>query len=100
LVEGREVAAFAEYLEMDIAGVREASHKQPFEPFVLRLADGRSLAVPHPDFVALHPRRIIVISDDASWNVVEPLLIVSLEYDAPHKKGSNGSGRRKKPPKN
>jgi hypothetical protein len=84
---------------MDIAGVKEALHKQPFEPFALRLADGRALAVPHPDFVALHPRRIIVISDDASWNVIEPLLIVSIDYDAPHKKGSNGADRRKKPPK-
>jgi hypothetical protein len=84
---------------VDIAGIREALHKQPFEPFSLRLADGRSLPVPHRDFVALHPRRIIVVNEDASWNVVEPLLIVSIDYDAPHKKGSNGSGRRKRPPK-
>ena len=84
---------------MDIAGVREALHKQPFKSFSIRLADGRALFVPHPDFVALHPRRIIVINADASWNVVEPLLIVSIDYDAPHKKGGNGEGRRKKPPK-
>ena len=84
---------------MDIAGIREALHKQPFEPFTLRLADGRSLSVPHRDFVALHPRRIIVVNDDATWTVVEPLLIVSIDYDAPHKKGSNGAGRRKRPPK-
>jgi hypothetical protein len=84
---------------MDIAGIREALHKQPFEPFALRLADGRNVAVPHPDFVALHPRRIIVVSDDASWSVVEPLLIVSIDYDAPRKKGTNGSGRGKRPPR-
>lgn len=84
---------------MDIAGIREALHKQPFQPFAIRLADGRSLAVPHRDFVALHPRRIIVINEDASWSVIEPLLIVSIDYDAPHKKGSNGSGTRKRPPK-
>ncbi|HEY3392249.1 MAG TPA: hypothetical protein VGK58_06065 [Lacipirellulaceae bacterium] len=80
-------------------GIREALHKQPFEPFSLRLADGRALPVPHRDFVALHPRRIIVISEDASWSVVEPLLIVSIDYDTPPKKGTNGSGRRRKPPK-
>ena len=84
---------------MDIAGIREALHKQPFEPFSLGLADGRSLFVPHPDFVALHPRRIIVVNEDSTWNVLEPLLIVSIGYDAPHKKGGNGSGRRKRPPK-
>jgi hypothetical protein len=84
---------------MDITGIREALHKQPFEPFALRLADGRSLSVGHPDFVAVHPRRIIVVNDDSTWSVVEPLLIVSVDYEAPHKKGSNGSGRRKRPPK-
>ena len=84
---------------MDIGGIREAVHMQPFEPFALQLADGRALSVPHPDFVALHPRRIIVLSVDGSWAVVEPLLIVSIDYDAPRKKGSNGAGRRKKPPR-
>jgi hypothetical protein len=84
---------------MDIAGVREAVHKQPFEPFSLRLADGCAVAVPHPDFVAIHPRRIIVVNEDASWSVVEPLLIVSIDYGAPRKRGTNGAGRGKKPPK-
>jgi hypothetical protein len=65
---------------MDIAGVREALRPQPFEPFVMRLADDRTLEVKHPEFVALSPRRVIVIADDeiGSWSVVEPLLIVSL----------------------
>jgi len=68
-------------MEMDITGIREAVHKQPFQPFVISLADGRSLRVPHPDFVAVHPRRIVVISDDGSWSVVEPLLVSSLDYE-------------------
>jgi len=79
---------------MDIAGVRQALHRQPFEPFSIRLADGRTLPVPHPDFVAVHTRRIIVIADDASWSVVEPLLIVSLDYKSPRQEGGDGSGRR------
>ena len=82
---------------MDIAGVREALHKQPFEPFVMRLADGRSLAVPHRDFVALHPRRVIVIADDGGWSVIEPLLIVSLDYGLPKGKGGNGSSKKRRP---
>jgi hypothetical protein len=84
---------------MDIVGIREALHKQPFERFSLRLADGRALSVPHRDFVALHPRRIIVINEDASWSAVEPLLIASIDYESTPKKGTNGSGRRRKPPK-
>jgi len=66
---------------MDLAGVREALHRQPFEPFAIRLADGRSLPVPHPDFVALSSRRVIVVAKDNSWAVVEPLVIVSLDFE-------------------
>jgi len=76
---------------MDIRGVREALHREPFEPFVIRLADGRSLPVPHPDFVALTPRRVIVGAKDDSWSVVEPLLIVSLDTPPPKPKSGNGT---------
>ena len=80
---------------MDIAGVREAINKQPFEPFVIRLADGRSLPVPHRDVVALTPRRVIVGAEDDSWSIVEPLLIVSIDYSGRKGKGGNGSSRRR-----
>ena len=66
---------------MDIGGLREALRKEPFQAFAIRFADGRSLPVKHPEFVALGNRRIIVIDQDDSWSVVEPLLIVSLDYD-------------------
>jgi len=66
---------------MDIEGIRQALHKQPFDPFSIRLADGRALPVPHPDFVAVSPRRIIVVAEDGSWSVVEPILIVSLDHN-------------------
>ena len=78
---------------MNIAGVREALHRQPFEPFTIRLADGRSLPVPHPDFVAVTPRRVIVGAQDDSWAVVEPLLIISLDYKSTPGKGGNGPSR-------
>jgi hypothetical protein len=65
---------------MDIDGIRQALHKHPFEPFQIRLADGRALAVPHPDFVAVAPQRIVVVAEDSSWTVIEPLLVVSLDY--------------------
>ena len=65
---------------MDIDGIRQALHKQPFEPFQIRLADGRALAIPHPDFVAVAPQRIVVVAQDNSWSVIEPFLIVSLDY--------------------
>ena len=69
---------------MDLEGVREALSKRPFEPFNIRLADGRSLAVRRPEMVAVGKRRIIVVEPDDSWSVVEPLLIVSLDYNGEH----------------
>jgi hypothetical protein len=36
-----------------IEGLREAVRRQPFEPFSIRLADGRAMRVPHSEFVAL-----------------------------------------------
>jgi hypothetical protein len=69
---------------MNIELVREALHNQPFQPFDLRLADGRSLHVPHPDFVAVSTRRVVVIdSEERGMSVLEPLLIVSIEIPAP-----------------
>jgi hypothetical protein len=82
---------------MDIAGVREVLHRQPFEPFFIRLADGRSLPVPHRDFVALTPRRVIVGAEDDSWSIIEPLMIVSLDSMPEKPKSGNGSHRKQRP---
>ena len=74
---------------MDLQGIREALQRQPFEPFSIRLADGRSLPVPHPEMVAIGKRRIIVVEANDSWSVVEPLLIVSLDYNGKHHPHTN-----------
>jgi hypothetical protein len=79
---------------MDLAGLREALRKQPFEPFAIRLADGRSLQVNHPEFVAVGTRRVIVVHDDDSWSTVEPILIASLDYASPKKNGNSKRGRK------
>jgi hypothetical protein len=81
---------------MDIAGVRDVLHRQPFEPFLIRLADGRSLPVPQRDFVALTSRRVIVGGEDDTWCIIEPLMIASL--DSMPTKPRGGSGASKKRP--
>ena len=66
---------------MHVEVIRDALHQQPFQPFLLRLADGRSVYVAHPDFVAVSPRRVYVVNpvdESSSW--LEPLLIVSIEF--------------------
>ena len=78
---------------MDLEGVREALLKRPFEPFNIRLADGRSLSVRHPEMVAVGKRRIIIVEPDDSWSVIEPLLIVSLDYNGEHPPQTNRPNR-------
>ena len=83
---------------MDIAGVREVLHREPFEPFLIRAADGRFLEVRHPEFVAVGRRRIVVIDDNEteSWSAIEPLLIVSLDSIPEKPEGGNGTPKRKR----
>ncbi|MEN6335655.1 MAG: hypothetical protein ABFE01_15495 [Phycisphaerales bacterium] len=69
---------------MDLEGVREALHREPFKPFEICLADGSRLPIPHPDFVAVGKRRVIVIQPDDSSLMIEPLLIVSLDCNGEH----------------
>lgn len=65
---------------MNLQGIRDALHKQPFRPFRISLADGRSLFVPHPDFVAVGKHLVIVFDEHDCWWEIEPLLIVSLDF--------------------
>jgi hypothetical protein len=81
---------------MHLDGLREALRKVPFVPFAIRLADGRSLPVKHPEFVAVGPRLAVVMADDNSWSVLEPLLIVSLDYSPGGKSAGNGKSKRRR----
>jgi hypothetical protein len=82
---------------MDLNTLREALRQQPFKPFTIRLADGRSEYVKHPEFVAVGPRIVLVVREDNSWASIEPLLIVSLEHSASGRKKDNGKSRKKRP---
>jgi hypothetical protein len=79
---------------MDLDGVREALRKQPFQPFLMQLADGRSLPILHPEFVAVGKRRLVVIDENDGWSFVEPLMIVSLDQMKKTPPGGNGKKRK------
>jgi hypothetical protein len=67
---------------MDVEHVRTAVHQQPFEPFTIRLSDGRSLPVKHPEFVAISPNLVVVIGEKGyGTSNIDPFLIVSIEYE-------------------
>ena len=50
-----------------------------FRPFKLHLSDGRSFAVPHPEFIAFSRRVVVVFGEDELPNIIDPLHIVSVK---------------------
>ena len=50
-----------------------------FHPFTLQLSNGRGLRVPHRDFIALHPKVVVVIDQEGISHTINPLHIVALE---------------------
>lgn len=67
---------------MTIEEFKTALQREPFQPFTIRMADGRSFAVKHRDFVARSPsgRTVTVYGDDDSSSVLDLLLMTELEY--------------------
>jgi hypothetical protein len=91
--------ALLRVVAVDLNGLRDALRRQPFKPFTIRLADGRSLPVGHPEMVAVGQRRAVVIQDDDGCLWLEPLLVVSIDWPGEPRKPEEGDGTRgtKKP---
>ncbi|MCE9546434.1 MAG: hypothetical protein K8T25_13080 [Planctomycetia bacterium] len=81
---------------MDLNTIRKALREEPFQPFTLKLADGRVETIKHPDFVAVGSRIVAVVHEDNSVTTIEPLLIVSLDKEPPGKKGRNRSPKNRR----
>ena len=75
---------------MTIEAIREAVHAEPFCPFILRLAGGPTIKVPHPDYIAYGPkgRTVVVYRDDDSFKIVDTRLVTEIE------RTSRATGRR------
>jgi hypothetical protein len=80
---------------MNLNSLRNALREVPFRPFAVCLADGRRVRVQHPEFAAINQRIVIVTDHDSATNIIEPLLIVSLEPELEKRKPSNGSHKKK-----
>jgi hypothetical protein len=76
---------------MTIEQLRKMHSARPFHPFDIHLADGRSLPVVSPEFLAVTPpgRTIGVGLKDGTIEIVDLLLVTSLK---PH---ANGHARRR-----
>jgi hypothetical protein len=63
---------------MIVDEIRKRLHAE-FQPFALHLSNGRKFNVPHPDFIAVSPKTVVVIGEDGLSNVINPLHIVTIE---------------------
>lgn len=80
---------------MTVERIRELLDHQPFQPFVMHLADGRDVPVHHRELIIAVPsgRTLIVFQPDDSMNIIDLLLVTDIEM----KLGRNGSsGKRRR----
>jgi len=80
---------------MTSESLRQALQAQPFVPFVLRLTDGRSFEVNHPEFVLApkNARIVILYLESDRYMMIDLLMVSSLDFD--RRQRHRGNGRRK-----
>jgi hypothetical protein len=78
---------------MTIDRIREVHLARPFQPFVMHMADGKTLRVTHPESLAYNPtgRTAVYVAPSGSTHFVDLLLVARLEID-------NGRPRRRPKP--
>jgi hypothetical protein len=71
---------------------REVLDANPFQPFLIHMADGRWLPVMSREFVNLSPsgRVAVVFQADDSMNLIDLLLVTSLEVKPMSRPSQNG----------
>ena len=53
---------------MKIEELKKAKDRRPFQPFLIRMADGREIEVRHPDAIAWGDKRIVsYVSPADDW---------------------------------
>jgi len=75
--------------------IRELLHANPFQPFVIRPADGREYRIDHPDFVlaaATDVPQITIEERDGSQHYLSALLVTSVQRLAAPMPGEKGKG--------
>ena len=66
---------------MQIKELQNVYRTQPFQPFIIHMADGRGIRVDHPEFMALSPvgRSAVVFDKDGGFEIIDVLLVTGLE---------------------
>jgi hypothetical protein len=78
---------------MTFQQLRHWHQAQPFTPFIVHLADGAKIPVPHRELLSHSPsgRTIVIHGEGESMSVVDLLLVTRLEIDPARAKNQNGS---------
>jgi len=66
--------------------LKKVKDQRPFQPFSMRMADGREIKVRHPDAVAWdsdRPRIAICVVPGGEWEVIDVALVTSLGLQTP-----------------
>ena len=68
---------------MTIKQLRNIHQAQPFRPFVMHMADGRNLQVPHREFLSHSSsgRTVIVHHHDDNFSIGDLLLVNEVEVE-------------------
>ena len=79
---------------MTIEQMQAVYQTQPFQPFVMHLADGRQIPVQSREFLLPSPsgRTVVVWQPDDNMQIVDLLLVTDVEI----KSGANAAGKRRK----
>ena len=65
----------------ELKSVRDAV---PFKPFTIRTSDRGMAHIPHPEFLAIHPKAslIIALNSAGGFSVIEPQHVVALDFSS------------------
>ncbi len=74
--------------------LRRFHQAKPFQPFIIHLADGRRIAVDHPEMMAYKPNeRTFAVWSGGAYEVADLLLVTSLKHRNGHDR-TKARGRR------
>jgi hypothetical protein len=70
---------------MTVEQLRKVHQARPFRPFTIHMADGRSLLVPHSEFLSHSPsgRTVVVQHADDTFSIIDLLLVSEIEVHGP-----------------
>ena len=79
---------------MTIEQLSSAYKAEPFQPFIMHLADGQQIPVQSREFILPPPvgRTTVVFQPDGAMNIIDLLLVTNLEF----KPLKDGKSRRRR----